>query len=318
MGSDTTVLTLVASTAGGLSEEAAASIAGAVSAGGAGAVTWLREGLACDIFPANLARAGSPDALKEWAALDLSVCVQPASERTRRLLCADMEGTLIGQETLDELAELTGRGAEIAAITRRAMAGELDFGQSLKARLQKLAGVTRADLHEVLTDCVTLNPGAAQMIATLHAHGIPTVLVSGGLRVFAEPIGQHLGVAEIHANRAVMDGEILSGEVEEPVFGRDGKEVVLRRSAADRKLPVGSTMAIGDGANDLDMIGAAGLGIAYKAKPALEAAVLKRIAEDGRGAVIRGDLTALLYFTGIPYESWAPAPPEAPIRPGGD
>ena len=256
-----------------------------------GEVTWLSNAEACDI-PFE---GASPDLAKTLidpilAGQELDYLVQPVEGRRKGLLVADMESTIIGQEMVDELAELAGVGEKIAAITARSMAGELDFEASLKERVALLADLPQASLDEV-SSRMTLNPGAATLVATLRNGGTYCALVSGGFTHFTEQILECCGFDEARANRLVLAGGKLTGKVEDPVLDRDSKQLALEEIAASHMLDLSQTCAVGDGANDLAMIENAGLGAAYRGK-----AVLREAADF---CIDHGDLTALLFVQGF-------------------
>ncbi|RTL78666.1 MAG: phosphoserine phosphatase SerB [Hyphomicrobiales bacterium] len=251
---------------------------------------WLAPDLAADAF----FEGGDVTAarLRLEAALDgekVDVVVQSAETRRKRLLVADMDSTMIEQECLDELADFAGIRARIAAITARAMAGELDFEAALRERVALLAGVTLDEI-ETLLPRLTLTPGARALVATMRGHGAHTALVSGGFTQFTEAVATRLGFHEAFANRLEIAGGALTGVVVAPVQGREGKRAALAGLRARLGLPHEATLAIGDGANDLDMLREAGLGVAYHAKP--------KVAEAAAARIDHSDLTALLYAQG--------------------
>ncbi len=258
---------------------------------------WLDEGVAADLFfEAELA----PARARLATALDgqpIDAIVQPAQGREKRLLVADMDSTLIGQECVDELADYAGVGAKVAAITERAMRGEIAFEPALRERVALLAGLPASVIDEALRDRITLNPGARTLARTMRARGARIAIVSGGFRQFTRAIAEQIGADEDRANElAVADGR-LTGKVVEPVLGRHAKLAALRDIAATMGLGMAETTAIGDGANDLAMLEASGLGVAYRAKPKVAAAAAARIDH--------GDLTALLYAQGIARKDFA-------------
>lgn len=260
--------------------------------------TWLAPDIACDIAFEDLA-ADQADAAARHAIAEhlgtppLDIVAQPAAGRRKGLLLADMESTIIANEMLDELASLLGLHDRIAAITRRAMNDEIDFATALRERVALLKGLPEGALTEAGAR-IRLTPGARALVATMRAHGAYTVLVSGGFRVYTGRIRAELGFDLDVANELiVMDGRI-AGTVREPILGRDAKLATLKRAAADRALPLAAALAVGDGANDIEMVEAAGLGIAYHAKPALSARARHRIDH--------ADLTALLYIQGYRAE----------------
>jgi phosphoserine phosphatase len=292
------VLTLVA---GGLDalRDAMAAAMDAVAAGGApvSGTALLGDG-AADIFtdgegPAAL-RAHAGQALERHA---VDFCVQPADGRRKRLLVADMDSTVIGCECLDELADFAGRKAEIAAITERAMAGEIAFEGALRERVAMLRGLELTALQRAYDERVRLNPGAAILGRTMTAHGARCVLVSGGFDFFTARVAKAAGFAAHRANRLIDDGAALTGAVAEPILGREAKLAALVEEAAALGLDLAQTLAVGDGANDLAMIAAAGLGVAWRAQPI--------VAAQADARVDHGDLTALLYFQGYGADEFA-------------
>ncbi|MES2034351.1 MAG: phosphoserine phosphatase SerB [Pseudomonadota bacterium] len=227
----------------------------------------------------------------------VDVCVQPAQNRRKRLLVADMDSTIIGCECIDELADFAGVKAEVAEITERAMRGELAFEGALRERVGKLKGLKLDLLQACYDERVRLNPGAEILVKTMSAQGARCVLVSGGFTFFTTRVA---ALAGFHANRAntlTEDGPVLAGTVGEPILGREAKLTALREEAAKLGLTPADALAIGDGANDLAMIEAAGLGVAYRAKPV--------VAEKAHARVDHADLTAMLYFQGFRYEDFA-------------
>ncbi|MGJ0509265.1 MAG: phosphoserine phosphatase SerB [Methylocystis sp.] len=257
---------------------------------GASQPEWLAADHAADVVfetddPAGM-RARLASALAGQA---MDVVAQPLAERRKRLLVADMDSTMIEQECIDELAEFAGIRAEISAVTARAMAGELDFEAALKARVARLAGV-RVDQIRAILDRLTLTPGARALVATMRAHGAHAALVSGGFTQFTEHVAERIGFHESFANQLEIVDGALTGRVVEPVQGRAAKRATLESLRARLGLPGAATLAIGDGANDLDMLDAAGLGVAFHAKP--------KVAAAARARVDHADLTALLYAQG--------------------
>jgi phosphoserine phosphatase len=255
---------------------------------------WLDPGVAADI-----AFAGRPEdhrALAERLRAALSpapvdVVVQRAQGRRKRLFLADMDSTMIGQECIDELADHVGLKAHVAAITERAMRGEIAFVPALRERVALLKGLPAAVIEQVIAERIRLTGGARTLIATMRAHGAYTCLVTGGFTLFAQKVAAMIGFDESRANTLLIgaDGK-LTGEVAEPVFGRDGKLETLHALTARLRLDPADTLAVGDGANDIAMIEAAGLGVAYHAKP--------KVAQAAAARIDHGDLTALLYLQG--------------------
>jgi len=221
--------------------------------------------------------------------------------RRKRLLCADMESTVITQELIDEMAKLVGCHDEISAITARSMRGEVHFDDSLRERVALFAGLEAHRLEAILAH-VTFMPGARALVATMRANGAWTALVSGGFTIFAERIAAEIGFHAVVANVLEIENGQLMGRVREPIVGPDGKADALRRLAAEGGLKAAETLAVGDGANDVAMLDAAGLGVAFRAKPVLEG----RARASDNGAVVRyGDLSALLYLQGYRREEFA-------------
>jgi phosphoserine phosphatase len=226
--------------------------------------------------------------------IDVNIVPDDLAYRRKRLLVADMESTIIEQEVLDELAGHVGLRAEISAITERAMRGELDFAAALAARVKLLAGL-EAHVLDAVWQRVTLMPGAETLVGTMKAHGAICALVSGGFTIFTERLAQRLGFDQHQANvLEIVDGR-LTGRVVPPILGREAKLAALQGLAAAEGLDLALTLAVGDGANDLDMIAAAGLGVAFRAKPKVEAEARARM---GGAVITHGDLTALLYLQG--------------------
>ena len=217
------------------------------------------------------------------------ICVQPSGNRKKRLLICDMDSTLIGQECIDELADFAGVKAYVADITERAMRGELDFNAALSERVGLLKDLPLSNLQRCFDERITLNRGAATLARTMTAHGAKTLIVSGGFTFFSQRVAAAAGFAEHQANVLLHENEALSGAVAHPILGRQAKQDALIKSSRD----VGgakNALAIGDGANDLAMITAAGLGIAYYAKPA--------VASAAHCAINCSDLTSALYYQG--------------------
>ncbi len=222
--------------------------------------------------------------------------VVPAEGRRKRMLIADMDSTIIGVECIDELADFAGVKPEVARITEAAMRGELDFEGALIARVALLKGLPAADLERCYAERVRLNPGARVLVRTMAGLGAETALVSGGFSFFSERVAAAAGFARQQANRLEVSDGVLTGEVARPILGREAKLAALRRIADEAGIVASEVLAVGDGANDLAMIEAAGLGVAYHAKPALAAAADARLEYS--------DLTALLALQGIPQDEW--------------
>ncbi len=266
----------------------------------AGEPSWLDPGIAADIpFTTNRAneRAVS-DALRGlFAGAPLDVVVQPALRRRKRLFLADMDSTMIGQECIDELADYVNLRAHVAAITERAMRGEIAFEPALRERVALLEGLKSEVVEEVIATRVRPTPGGRTLVATMRAHGAHTCLVSGGFTSFTAPIAAMIGFDDNRGNTLLLDAESrFSGRVQEPILGAQAKLAALLDLRQRLGLSKDDTLAIGDGANDLAMIEEAGLGVAFHAKPKVAAAAQARIDH--------GDLTALLYAQGYRREEF--------------
>lgn len=252
---------------------------------------WLAEGIAADIPFAAESEAEARrllEVLRErCAGLAIDIIVQPAAGRRKKLLVADMDSTMIGQECIDELADFLGIRDHVAKITTRAMRGEIDFVPALRERAALLAGLSIDVIDKVLAERITFTPGAATLVATMRANGAYTGLVSGGFTLFTAPLAEKLGFDTSDANALVVEGGRLTGRILEPVRGEAAKRDVLVRLRSELGLAASETLAVGDGANDMAMLGEAGLGVAFRAKPAVAARAWARIDH--------ADLTALLY-----------------------
>jgi phosphoserine phosphatase len=238
---------------------------------------------------------GTDAALVPWleqqaAAHGVDWAITPKANRRKRLLISDMDSTIIGQECLDELADFAGLKAEVSAITERAMRGELDFEGALTQRVAMLKGLGLEALAACHEQRVRLNPGARELVATMKAHGARCVLVSGGFRYFTSRVAAMAGFEADRANTLIDDGAKLTGEVGRPILGREAKLAALLEETAALGGVADDALAMGDGANDLDMIKAAGLGVAYKAKPV--------VAAQTRARIEHTDLRAALFFQG--------------------
>jgi phosphoserine phosphatase len=279
------VVTLVA-------DRAAASLTPAVirsvrDAVGGGETTMLSPGEAADIILDAAPDMGTVRTALDRAGVD--ALTTPVDGRRKRLLIADMDSTIVAGETLDELADFAGIKERIAAITARAMNGELDFKAALRERVAMLRGLP-VDALEHTWQRIRLTPGARELVATMRAHGALTVLVSGGFSFFTSRVAALCGFERHQSNTLLDDGTVLTGCVAEPILDRDTKLNTLISLAAERGLPLSTTLAVGDGANDLDMLQTAGLGVAFHAKPIVAAAA--------RARVDHADLRALLYVQG--------------------
>ncbi|HEY6023721.1 MAG TPA: phosphoserine phosphatase SerB [Pseudolabrys sp.] len=267
----------------------------------AGAPLWLGPD-AADI-PFSAEKAANQRELTEQLrglATGIDAVVQPSPDRRKKLFLADMDSTMIGQECIDELADFVGLKAHVAAITDRAMRGDIAFEPALRERVALLGGLPVSVIEEVLRERIKLTPGARTLVATMRAQGARTCMVSGGFTLFTDRIAAMIGFDESRANTlTIVDGHKLAGRVAEPIFGRDGKRAALAELRQEFGLAKNQTMAIGDGANDLDMILEAGLGVAYHAKPTVAAAAPARIDY--------GNLTALLYVQGYRRDEFVTA-----------
>jgi len=268
----------------------------------AGAPAVLDDGIAVDLpFEAGAAdlRGLAETVRQALAPAPVDVVIQPAAGRRKRLYLTDMDSTVIDQECIDELADYAGLKAHVAAITERAMKGEIAFEPALRERVALLKNLPVTVVDEVIAQRITLTQGGSALVATLRKNGVHTCLVSGGFTLFTEKIAAALGFDEHRANRLVVNDGKLAGLVEEPILGRNAKLSTLKELAARFGLRPEETLASGDGANDLPMIEAAGLGVAYHAWPVVAAAAHARIDH--------GDLTALLYLQGYRREEFVEA-----------
>jgi phosphoserine phosphatase len=222
--------------------------------------------------------------------LPIDIVVQPQATRRKKLFLADMDSTMIGQECVDELADFAGLKAHVAAITERAMRGEIEFEPALRERVALLKGLPVSVVDEVLKNRITPTPGGREVVATMRAHGAWTCLISGGFTLFTNAVAAMIGFQENRANALKIEQGKLTGEVAEPILGRAAKLATLVELRESFDLDNVDTLVVGDGANDLGMIQQAGLGVAYHAKPTVAAAAAARIDH--------GDLTALLYAQG--------------------
>ncbi|HZP78484.1 MAG TPA: phosphoserine phosphatase SerB [Pseudolabrys sp.] len=261
---------------------------------------WLAPGTALDLsFSAESGTDQGALAGEIRGAVNagVDVVVQPADSRRKRLFLADMDSTMIGQECIDELADFVGLKAHVAAITERAMRGEIAFEPALRERVALLKGLPVTVVDEVLRDRIKLTPGGRTLIATMRKHGAYTCLVSGGFTLFTDRIAAMIGFDANRANSLdVVEERTLAGTVAEPIFGRDGKRATLIELRDRFRLAPIETMAVGDGANDMAMIADAGLGVAYHAKP--------KVAAMARARIDHNDLSALLYVQGYRREEF--------------
>ncbi len=264
----------------------------AAEAVNASGLYWLADGIACDIA----LRDGSDmdDARKQIAdiivSLPVDLVIQEAETRRKKLLIADMDSTMIGQECIDELAAEVGLKDKVAVITARAMNGEIAFEPALRERVALLKGLPISVVDEVIAKRITLTPGGPELIATMKSKGGYTALVSGGFTVFTSRIGATLGFDENRANTLLEENGMLTGFVAEPILGKQAKVDALEDIAEKLGISPDDAIAVGDGANDLGMLHLAGSGVALHAKPA--------VADEAKIEINHGDLTALLYIQG--------------------
>ena len=266
------------------------------NAWGGGDARWLDPGVAAE-FALEAMPANRWEVWEGLQSLGVDLVVQKAEGRRKRLLLADMDSTMIRQECIDELADEAGVGARVAAITARAMNGELDFEAALRERVGLLKGLPVSVIERVIRDRITLMPGGPVLLATMKAHGAYAALVSGGFTAFTGAIAARLGFDENRANTLLQAGGVLTGEVADPILGRQAKVDALEEIAARLVITAEEVLAVGDGANDLGMLHCAGAGVALHAKPVVAAQCDIRINH--------GDLTALLFLQGYAREDFS-------------
>ena len=259
------------------------------SAWGGGAAVWLAPGEAAE-FDIELRPGNGEQVWQELQAAGVDLVVQRSEGRRKSMLLADMDSTMIGQECIDELAEVAGVGAHVREITARAMNGELDFEGALLERVALLRDLPEHVIAEVLAQRISYTPGGAALVATMRAHGAYTALVSGGFTAFTGPVAAHLGFDEHRANTLLATGGRLTGDVARPILGRAAKVAALEEITARLGIAKDAAIAVGDGANDLGMLERAGAGVALHAKPSVAAQCDIRINH--------GDLSALLFIQG--------------------
>ena len=248
---------------------------------GADFAQWVDEGDAADIEVPDLT---ARTALEDWNGCD--VIVQPADGREKQLLAADMDSTIIGQECIDELADYAGIKPSIAAITERAMRGEIDFADALRERVALLEGLDVAIIARCLKERIRPNPGATTLVRTMRSRGAGTLLLSGGFVDFVEPVAAMVGFEHHAANGLAKEKGELTGALEGPIIDADAKQATMTIAREERGLSAAQVLAIGDGANDIPLIKAAGLGVAYRAKPALIAVADARLDHHGLDALL--------------------------------
>ncbi|HEX2256852.1 MAG TPA: phosphoserine phosphatase SerB, partial [Afifellaceae bacterium] len=257
---------------------------------------WLSPDEACDIHFEGVPAEALDSVRGELRGKPFDVNVVPRDYRRKRLLLADMDSTLIEQECIDELAAEIGLKPDVAAITERAMRGEISFEPALRERVGLFKGMSADTAAKLLAERITITPGAKVLVATMRAFGAYAALVSGGFTVFAEPLGRQIGFDEHRANTLLAEGGAFTGAVAEPILGEAAKEEALLELTAKLKLDPRETLAIGDGANDLGMIRLAGLGVAYRAKPAVRA--------EAPAALDHANLTGVLFLQGYRREEF--------------
>jgi phosphoserine phosphatase len=256
--------------------------------------SWIEPDTACDLL-----FGGSPSRARialEGLSAGVDVIVQGEASRRKKLLAADMDSTIITVECIDELADYAGVKAQVAEVTERAMRGELQFEAALAERVALLAGLDEQVLARCYEERVRLTPGARALVRTMKRDGAFCLLVSGGFTLFAERVAEAVGFDRAVSNRLGIETGRLTGRVEGSITGAEGKRQALLDAAAEHDLDLADTLAIGDGANDIPMLEAAGLGIAYRAKPA--------VVNAAGGRIEHGDLSALLYAQGYARSEW--------------
>ena len=263
-----------------------------------GHVQWLSPNEAAE-FQVSTVPENFWDVWAEFQILGVDLIIQPVAGRRKAILLADMDSTMIQQECIDELADLAGVGTQVKGITAKAMNGELDFEQALRARVALLEGQPASIIDQALKTRIFFTAGGAELLATMKANGAYTALVSGGFTAFTQPVSQHLGFHEHHANQLLVDHGVVTGQVSDPILGQQAKVEALERLTAQLSITAQDVLAVGDGANDLGMLKRAGSGVALHAKPSVAAQCDIRINH--------GDLTALLFLQGYPRSAFRTA-----------
>ncbi|MBM3485231.1 MAG: phosphoserine phosphatase SerB [Alphaproteobacteria bacterium] len=289
---------LTATSRADLTDRDAAAVRAAIAQSGATpiATQWLSPQIACDVVFTGANRGDVSAALRKTfadAAFDLVVQRRPG--RRKDLLVADMDATIIAEETLDELAAVAGLRDRIAPITQRAMNGEIGFEEAMRLRVRMLEGVHVSQLESTF-DRISMTPGARTLVQTMRAHGSYTLLLSGGFSYFTSRIRGAIGFDRDIGNDIAIEGDQLTGAIDGPVLAPGAKHAALVRIAAERHVPLSETLAVGDGANDIGMLQAAGLGVAYRPKPVVAAAVAVQLRH--------ADLTGLLYLQGYSQQEF--------------
>lgn len=266
------------------------------NAWGGGDARWLNPGIAAE-FDLDAMPVNRWDVWEGLQSQGVDLVVQPAEGRVKQMLLADMDSTMIQQECIDELADVAGFGERVKGITARAMNGELDFDAALRERVGLLKGLPETVIRQVIDERITFMPGGAQLLGTMKREGAYAALVSGGFTAFTGYVGHALGFDENRANTLITANGALTGEVGTPILGREAKVQALHEITARLGITAADVMAVGDGANDLGMLGLAGAGVALHAKPSVAAQCDIRINH--------GDLTALLYIQGYAVTEFA-------------
>lgn len=258
---------------------------------------WLKEATACDIyFESGINKNAQVELIRFCDEQNADCIVQPTQGRQKKLLISDMDSTLITVECIDELADFVGKKDHVAAITERAMRGELDFAAALTERVALLKGLSESALQECYDSRVEMMPGAKRLAATMRANGAYCVVVSGGFTFFTSRVREELGFHADFSNRLEIEGGKLTGRVIPPILGKEAKLATLQNECKRLNIRPFEVLAIGDGANDLPMLLAAGLGVAYRAKPLVQ--------QQAGAKLNHNDLSALLYVQGHRQESW--------------
>lgn len=283
---------------------AAAALAAAAPGAPLDSITWLGPGAACDIPVGDMGADVAGRRLREvLGPLPIDCVVQPRDQRRKRLLVADMESTIIVNEMVDELAEYLNIRQSVADVTARAMAGEIPFRKALIDRAALLGGLEEEVLH-VARERIRFMPGALTLVRTMAAMGARTALVTGGFQVFSRWVQDRAGFDHQFGNLLVTEGGIVTGEVAEPLIGKVAKREIMEKLASDHGIPISEVIAVGDGANDVDMLRRAGVGVGFRAKPAVRAVAPYRIDHT--------DLTALLFMQGYRQEDFVDDAAERP------